>query len=150
MPEGRHWEGDRQSKSSRSYPAQYAPTGAERVHRKTREFDARSNERDDDSYLFGPALIEHWRERFALLQNLYLARAGVAAQVDHRSNKARGLDVVPTRHLGPAVVGFERRMGIDSEKRQREALAVRAVDERVQELDAEVRGSWPSWMHRKP
>ncbi len=46
---------------------------------KTREFDARSNERDDDSYLFGPALIEHWRERFALLQNLYLARAGVAA-----------------------------------------------------------------------
>ena len=107
---------------------------------KTREFDARSNERDDDSYLFGPALIEHWRERFALLQNLYLARAGVAAQVDHRSNKARGLDAVPTRHLGPAVVGFERRMGIDSEKRQREALAVRAVDERVQELDAEVRG----------
>ncbi|MCR3895700.1 MobA/MobL family protein, partial [Aeromonas caviae] len=91
-------------------------------------------------YLFGPALIEHWRERFALLQNLYLARAGVAAQVDHRSNKARGLDAVPTRHLGPAVVGFERRMGIDSEKRQREALAVRAVDERVQELDAEVRG----------
>lgn len=90
---------------------------------KTREFDARSNERDDDSYLFGPALIEHWRERFALLQNLYLARAGVAAQVDHRSNKARGLDAVPTRHLGPAVVGFERRMGIDSEKRQREAPA---------------------------
>lgn len=107
---------------------------------KTREFDARSNERDDESYLFGPALIEHWRERFARLQNLYLVRAGVAAQVDHRSNKARGLDAVPTRHLGPAAVGFERRTGIDSEKRQREAGAVRALDERVQELDAEVRG----------
>ncbi len=110
--------------------------GPEGFTEKTREFDARSKGDNDDSYLFGPALVEHWRERFALLQNLYLERAGVAARVDHRSHKTRGLDAEPTRHLGPAAVGFERRTGRDSEKRKREASAVRAVDERVQELDA--------------
>ncbi|MFB2828953.1 MobQ family relaxase [Aeromonas jandaei] len=113
--------------------------GPEDFTEKTREFDARSKGDNDDAYLFGPSLVEHWRERFALLQNQYLERAGVAARVDHRSNKTRGLDAEPTRHLGPAAVGFERRTGIDSEKRKREVLAVRAVDEREQALDAAAR-----------
>lgn len=105
---------------------------------KTREFDAKGRS-DKASELFGPALIEHWRERFAVLQNQFLKAAGVEQKVDHRSHQARGLATEPTRHLGPAAVGFERRTGLDSEKRMSEALAVRAVDERAQELDGAVR-----------
>ena len=40
------------------------------------------------------------RERWADLQNEHLAKHGYEARVDHRSNKDRGLEAVPERHLG--------------------------------------------------
>jgi hypothetical protein len=112
--------------------------GPDGFTQKTREFDAKGRS-DKASERFGPALIEYWRERFGVLQNQFLEAAGVEQKVDHRSHQARGLAAEPTRHLGPAVVGFERRTGIDSEKRRSEARAVRAVDERVQALDRAAR-----------
>ena len=45
-------------------------------------------------------LREHWAE----LQNEHLQKNGKAARVDHRSNKDRGIAVVPERHLGQAGV----------------------------------------------
>lgn len=44
------------------------------------------------------------RERWADLQNGHLAMHGHAVKVDHRSNKARGIDALPERHLGQAGV----------------------------------------------
>jgi hypothetical protein len=40
------------------------------------------------------------RERFATLQNEYLEKHGHVARVDHRSNRERGIEQEPERHLG--------------------------------------------------
>ena len=82
---------------------------------KTRELDERTS-----------GEINYWRERIATIQNEHLARAGHDARVDHRSLEAQGIDREPTRHLGPAATGFERRTGEASNKRLRHELAVTA------------------------
>lgn len=75
---------------------------------KTRELDDRKT---------GKELVSEWRERFAELQNARLQENGIAAQVDHRSLEAQGQDRAPTRHLGPAASGYERRTGQPSRRR---------------------------------
>ena len=42
------------------------------------------------------------REDWANLQNAHLAKHGHDQRVDHRSNKVRGIDSLPERHLGHA------------------------------------------------
>ena len=74
---------------------------------KTRELDDRKT-----------GEVERWRERFATLQNGRLREAGIDARVDHRSLAAQGIDREPTRHLGVAATGYERRTGESSRKRQ--------------------------------
>ena len=74
---------------------------------KTRELDERKT-----------GQVDHWRERFAGMQNERLREAGVEARVDHRTLEAQGIDREPTRHLGPAATGIERRTGEPSHKRQ--------------------------------
>ncbi len=61
--------------------------------------------------------IDRLRARWAELTNEHLRDAGIDARVDHRSLEAQGIDREPTRHLGPAAAGFERRTGEKSEKR---------------------------------
>lgn len=61
--------------------------------------------------------VAQWRERYARLQNERLREAGIETHVDHRSLEAQGIDRVPTRHLGPAATGYERRTGEPSRKR---------------------------------
>jgi len=61
--------------------------------------------------------IDRWRKRFAELQNERFQENGIAASVDHRRLEAQGLDREPTRHLGPAATGYERRTGEPSRKR---------------------------------
>ena len=82
--------------------------GPEGFTEKTRELDDRKT---------GPQLVTQWRERFAALQNERLHEAGIEARVDHRSLKAQGIDREPTRHLGPAAIGYERRTGEPSNRR---------------------------------
>ena len=77
---------------------------------KTREFDEANT---------GRAWVHKWRERFAVLQNEYLSAAGHDVRVDHRSHAARGLSEEPSRHLGPAATGYERRTSFPSRKRLR-------------------------------
>lgn len=73
---------------------------------KTRELDERKT-----------GQVEHWRERFAGMQNERLREAGVDIRVDHRTLEAQGIDREPTRHLGPAATGYERRTKEPSNKR---------------------------------
>ncbi|MFJ1259010.1 MobQ family relaxase [Cupriavidus sp. CuC1] len=61
--------------------------------------------------------VTRWRERFAELQNERLREAGHAVRVDHRRLAAQGIEREPTRHLGPAATGYERRAGEASRRR---------------------------------
>lgn len=62
--------------------------------------------------------LEAVRTLWANLTNDRLRENGIEAQVDHRSLKAQGIEREPTRHLGPAASGYERRTGETSWKRQ--------------------------------
>ena len=61
--------------------------------------------------------LEAVRAKWADLTNERLRENGIAARVDHRSLEAQGIDREPTRHLGPAASGYERRTGQPSAKR---------------------------------
>ena len=69
---------------------------------KTRELDDQKT---------GKELVTQWRERFATLQNERLREAGQAVRVSHLSHADRGLDEMPSWHLGPAATAIERRTG---------------------------------------
>lgn len=47
-----------------------------------------------------PALVSQWREAWATACNAAMEQAGHAERIDHRSNKARGIDVPATVHQG--------------------------------------------------
>ena len=83
--------------------------GPEGLTEKTRELDDQKT---------GPQIVTQWRERFAALTNERLREAGIEARVDHRTLEAQGIEREPTRHLGPAATGYERRTGEPSRKRQ--------------------------------
>ena len=52
---------------------------------------------------------EIWRQGWADTVNYYLEAAGRPERLDLRSYERQGLDVIPTVHMGPAVVQMERR-----------------------------------------
>jgi hypothetical protein len=69
--------------------------------------------------------LEAVRAKWADLTNERLRENGIAARVDHRSLEAQGIEREPTKHLGPAASGYERRTGQPSDKRiQQEREAV--------------------------
>jgi ATP-dependent exoDNAse (exonuclease V) alpha subunit len=78
-------------------------------------FTEKTRELDDQKT--GPQLVTQWRERFASLQNERFRENGLEVRVDHRRLEAQGIDREPTRHLGPAASGYERRTGEPSRKR---------------------------------
>lgn len=82
--------------------------GPDGLAEKTREMDDKTT---------GPELVKLWRETFAVLQNAWLQRAGLASRVDHRTLEAQRIERPATRHLGPAATGFERRTGRLSHRR---------------------------------
>lgn len=49
------------------------------------------------------------RERWATLQNVHLEKHGHADRVDHRTLAERGVDRLPTEHLGPKAAAMEKR-----------------------------------------
>lgn len=62
-----------------------------------------------------PALLEHWRKRWAELVNAKFEEKGLSCRIDHRSNAERGIDEIPQVHEGSAVRRMEAR-GIVTEK----------------------------------
>lgn len=98
--------------------------GPEGLGEKTRELDQKQS-----------GEVDHWRQRWAEVQNRALERAGVQERVDHRSFKERGLDQVPLPELSRQQYQVERRAQQDAERtgkryepvteagKQREAVA---------------------------
>ena len=56
-----------------------------------------------------------WRKAWADISNDYLERAGSPERIDHRSNAERGIDEIPTVHMGVAACQMEKK-GIATEK----------------------------------
>ncbi len=73
---------------------------AEGFGAKTRELDDRKT---------GSAEVQHIREMAAHFINAALADSGSDERVDHRSFKERGIDQLPTEHLGVEAANMERR-----------------------------------------
>lgn len=71
--------------------------GPEGLGAKTRELDVKTS-----------GEVDHWRERWAQLQNRALERIGSAERVDHRSHAARGIEDQPLPQLTPAQYQLER------------------------------------------
>ena len=69
-----------------------------------------------------------WREKWANVCNHYLQPEH---QIDHRSNEERGMDELPTKHLGVAAAAMERR-GITTE--------VGEYNREIQKINAYIRG----------
>ena len=88
-------------------------------------------------------LVDRERVRWGDLANAALERHGHAARIDHRSHAKRGIEAEPTRHLGPAAAGLERRMGEESRRRhdfEREAMDRLAHAQAQGVLERESRG----------
>lgn len=86
-----------------------------------------------------------WAER----ANAALERAGHSQRIDHRSLEAQGIDRLPTRHLGPAALGYERRTDEDSRRRLDMRDDRRVVLERLQAAAAagdELRAAKGAWV----
>jgi ATP-dependent exoDNAse (exonuclease V) alpha subunit len=86
----------------------------------------------------GAKEITPMRARWETLLNQRLKEHGIDAPVDHRSLKARGIEREPTVHLGPSVIGMERR-GIQTEVGDRVREERAAELERAQAKAAEVK-----------
>ena len=56
-----------------------------------------------------------WRKAWADFANDFLERNGSPERIDHRSNAERGIDEIPTVHMGVAACQMERK-GIATEK----------------------------------
>ena len=71
---------------------------------------------------------EIWRHDWENLQNQYLERAGRVERVCMKSYERQGLDIIPTVHMGPAVMALERKgIRTDVGNLNREIWAVNAM-----------------------
>ncbi len=73
----------------------------------------------------GNALL--WRKAWADISNSYLERAGSTERIDHRSNAERGIDEIPTVHMGVAACQMEKK-GIATEKGELNRLSANQTD----------------------
>ena len=73
------------------------------------------NHREDTTDWNDKGNVEIWRAAWAAYTNRALEAAGRPALVDHRSYKRRGIDKIPSIHLGPAASQMEKR-GIRTDK----------------------------------
>lgn len=79
------------------------------------------------------------RAAWAALANAALERAGSEARIDHRSNRERGLEAVPTVHEGPEATAIERRSGADSGGRRAAVTGRRLINEAIRRLNDALR-----------
>lgn len=77
-------------------------------------------------------LAERFRPAWESIVNAALEGAALEARVDHRTLEAQGIDRAPGFHLGPNVLGFERRTGQRSDRRQE-------MEERAEEVQKAAR-----------
>lgn len=70
----------------------------------------------------GPEIVE-WRKHWAEICNRQLERAGFSERVDHRSNIDRGLEDLPTKHVGKGQYASERAVRNDEIRTENEINA---------------------------
>ena len=59
------------------------------------------------------SLMPRWREKWSMHANRALEASGFTSRIDHRSYEAQGVDLIPTKHMGPSAAGMERK-GIET------------------------------------
>ena len=89
----------------------------------------------------GNALL--WRKAWADISNSYLEYAGSTERIDHRSNAERGIDEIPTVHMGVAACQMEKK-GIDTEKGELNR-AIRKSNRLIKEIRAQI-GNLKEWI----
>lgn len=98
-----------------------------------------------------PALLEHWRERWAELVNQKFEEKGLSCRIDHRSNEARSITDAPQVHEGSVVRRMEAK-GVRTDKGtwnrwvsktndmiQRILSAIREISEWMKEVRDEIK-----------
>jgi ATP-dependent exoDNAse (exonuclease V) alpha subunit len=58
-------------------------------------------------YMNKPSYLVKWRKEWARLQNREFERRGLQVRVSHESHEVRGIELEPTKHIGPAVMALE-------------------------------------------
>ena len=89
----------------------------------------------------GNALL--WRKAWADISNAYLERAGSPERIDHRSNAERGIDELPTVHMGVAACQMEKK-GIVTEKGELNRN-IQKANRLIREIRAQV-GKLKEWI----
>lgn len=67
-----------------------------------------------------PETYEAWRQRWEDMANAALERHGSTERIDRRSNTERGINLLPTMHLGPNVAAIEAKAKADAEAHGKE------------------------------
>ena len=84
-----------------------------------------------------------WRKAWADISNAYLERAGSPEHIDHRSNAERGIDEIPTVHMGVAACQMEKK-GIATEKGELNRN-IQKANRLIREIRAQV-GKLKEWI----
>ena len=84
-----------------------------------------------------------WRKAWADISNSYLERAGSTERIDHRSNAERGIDEIPTVHMGVAACQMEKK-GIATEKGELNR-AICKSNKLIKEIRAQI-GNLKEWI----
>ena len=77
-----------------------------------------------------------WRKAWADISNDYLERAGSPERIDHRSNAERGIDEIPTVHMGVAACQMEKK-GIATEKSELNR-SIQKTNRLIREIRAQI------------
>ena len=84
-----------------------------------------------------------WRKAWADISNAYLERAGHPERIDYRSNAERGIDELPTVHMGVAACQMEKK-GIATEKGELNRN-IRKANRLIREIRAQI-GKLKEWI----
>ena len=102
---------------------------------KTRKVDLMDWNRQENADL--------WRKAWADMANDFLERNGSAERIDHRSNAERGIDEIPTVHMGVAACQMEKK-GIATEKGELNRN-IQKANRLIREIRAQV-GKLKEWL----
>jgi MobA/MobL family len=88
-----------------------------------------------DEKATGSGEIEHIREAAADIINRHLEARGIDERVDHRSYEDRGIERIPTEHMGAAAAMERRGERTERGDRNRE---IRESNQRIEQLESEL------------
>lgn len=90
---------------------------------------------------------EKWRASWADTVNRYLEKNGFEERIDHRSNVERGLEEIPSIHMGPAACAMEKK-GIRTERGDINRK-IREANRLLMEIRKKINGlkEWISVLH---